>query len=593
MFKFIKSKTAAVILAWIFALLIPASSIAADKEVVSTNDPLLTAMLTELKRTKENLRLPEQPEPYFISFWIQENATASISGKNGAITQMYPELHPYRIADVQIRVGSHETDNTNLPFSERFSREDYEEMLEGGRWEASYVPIKGDDASLRATLWLKSDMAYKKAISDYQKKKILQATTVEEDKVNDFSKEKPSIFISPVKEVSFEAEKWEKIIRRVTGYLVSRPGIIEPTMNVEAERIINYYVNTDGTVMRTSEVFYSVYVYAWTRTPEGMKVSNFRLFFVRDPRELPDEQELLSTAEVFSKELSELCKAEELKPYTGSAILGPDVAGVFFHEALGHRLEGERQRMPESGQTFKGKIGEKIIPDFLTVTDDPTRERFNNTTLAGFYTHDDEGIPAQKVVLVEKGILQNYLMSRTPVKGFDHSNGHGRNASPIFGMGAAGRMANMIIDSENKVSLQKLKSMLIEETKKQGKPYGLIIKHAEAGETNTSASRGFSGGSFQAFKATPVFVYKVDVETGEEKLVRGVELVGTPLVSLEKIIATGDDAGVFNGTCGAESGMIPVSTVSPSILTSQIEVQRIGGKSKKPPILPSPFSGNR
>jgi predicted Zn-dependent protease len=589
MFKHIKNKTIAVLLAGIFALLIPAGSIAADKEAVSTNDPLLKAMLSELKRSKENLRLPEQPAPYFISYWIQETSTASISGKNGAIIIMQPEFHPFRIADVQIRVGSHEMDNTNLPLSDRFSSDDYDEMFDESRLGASFVPIKGDEASLRSALWLKSDQAYKKAISDYQKKKILQTTTVDEEKINDFSIENPNVFIGPVKEASFETEKWEKIIRKITGYLAAKPDIIEPAMNIEAEKIINYYVNTDGAVIRTSEVFYSLSIYARARTSDGMKVSNFRLFFVRDPKELPDEKELLSTAEIFSKELSELSKAEELKPYTGPAILGPDVAGVFFHEALGHRLEGERQRMPESGQTFKGKVGEKIIPDFLTVTDDPTKERFNNTTLAGFYMYDDEGIPALKVMLVEKGILKNYLMSRTPIKGFDNSNGHGRNANPMYGTGAVGRMANMIIDSENKVSLQKLKSMLIEEAKKQGKPYGLIIKHAEAGETNTSASQGF-GGSFQAFRATPMFVYKVDAETGEEKLVRGIELVGTPLVSLEKIIATGDDAGVFNGTCGAESGMLPVSIVSPSILTSQIEVQRTGGKSKKPPILPSPFT---
>ncbi len=588
MLKFIQKIFMGIVLG-VFFVLIPVGSIAVDKEAISVDNALLIAMQTELKRSQENLRLPEQPVPYFISFWAQERASVFIHGKNGAITRVHPELHPYRIADVQIRVGSHEMDNTNLPLSSRFN---YEEMFGEGGWEISYVPIKGDEASLRATLWLKSDKAYKKAIADYQKKKALQATIIDIDKVDDFSKEKPSVFISPIKEVSFDQEKWGEMIRKVTGYLVTKPEIIEPNMRVEAERVTNYYVNTDGTVLQTSEVFYTVYLYAWTRTPDGMKVSNFRHFFVRDPKELPDEQTLLSEAEVFSKELVELREAEELKPYTGPALLGPDVAGVFFHEALGHRLEGERQRIPESGQTFKGKIGERIIPEFLTVIDDPTRNRFNGTTLTGFYTHDDEGIPGQKVVLVEKGILKNYLMSRTPIKGFNQSNGHGRSTGPLWVMKPVGRMANLIVESEKRLSWQELKSMLIEEVKQQGKPYGLIIRRVRAGETNTRTSQGFFGGAFQAFKATPILVYRVNVDTGEEELVRGVELVGTPLISLEKIIATGDNMEVFNGTCSAESGQIPVSVVSPSILTTQVEVQRIGGKSKKPPILPSPFSDN-
>ena len=587
MFKSIQKIILAGVVLGLFFVQTPIGSPAVEEETISIDDTLLIAMMTELKRTQEKLRLPEQPVPYFISIWVQERATAFMYGKNGAITRVHPDFHPHRIADVQIRVGNYETDNTNLPLGSRF---DYEEMFDEGEWEISKLPIKGDETALRATLWLKSDRAYKKAIADYQKKKALQATMIETDKVNDFSREKPSVFIGPVKEISFDQEKWERIIRKVTGYLASTSGIIEPTMKVEAERVTNYYVNTDGTILRTSDVFYTVYLKAWTRTKDGKKMNNFRHFFVRDPEELPDEQTLLSEAEAFRKELVALCDAEELKPYTGPAILGPDVAGVFFHEALGHRLEGERQRMPESGQTFKGKIGEKILPEFLTVTDDPTMERFNGKTLTGFYTYDDEGIPGQKVVLVEKGVLKNYLMSRTPIKGFNKSNGHGRSASPFWGMKPVGRMANLIVESEKRVSLQKLKAMLIEEAKQQGKPYGLIIRHVKGGETNTYASRGFFGGSFQAFKATPILVYKVDVETGEETLVRGVELVGTPLVSLEKVIATGDDMKVLNGTCGAESGQVPVSMVAPSILTKQIEVQRIGGKAKRPPILPSPFS---
>jgi TldD protein len=564
----------------------------ADNELILKEDSLLIAMRDELKRAQENLRLPEQPLPYFISFWIQERASASLSGKYGAITHSHPDLHPHRTANVEVRVGSYEFDNSNLPLSTRFNPDDLEDMFEEYDWQFARVPIEGDNPSLRVALWLMTDLAYKRAIGDYSKKKTLQVTTGKKDKMSDFSRENPNVFVGPINKVSFEKEVWEDSIRKVTRYLSTKPGVIEPSMDVKAERIVNYYVNTEGAILRTSEVFYTVEIQAWARTPDGMKIRNFRNYFVHDPKELPDRERFVSEAEILYKELFEVCGSEEFKPYTGPAILGPDVAGVFFHEALGHRLEGERQRMPESGQTFKGKIGEKILPEFLTVIDDPMMDRYNGKTLTGSYIYDSEGVSGQKVTLVDKGVLKNYLLSRTPIEGFDRSNGHGRSEAPTMWALSAhtvGRMTNFIVASEKKVQWQELKSMLIDEAKRQGKPYGLIIRHVRAGETNTQAPKKFFGEVFQAFRTTPVLVYAVNVETGKEKLVRGVELVGTPLVSLEKILATGDDEEVFNGTCGAESGQVPVSIVSPSILTAQVELQRIGGKPKSAPILPSPF----
>jgi len=591
MLRSVRLRIFCLILSGIFFVFVPFESSAGSKQSES-EDPLLTAMQTELKRTQKGLQLPEQPAPYFIGFWVQEKASATISGKYGAITHSHPDFHPFRTAGVQVRVGSYKFDNTNLPLRLRFNPEDVMDILEEGDWRLSQVPTEGGEASLRAALWLMSDMAYKRAIGDYQKKRISQATSVDNGKdgqPDDFSKETPNRFIGPLQEVSFDENMWKDIIRKVTGYLAAKTGIMEPSMDVRDDRFINYYVNTEGTIIRTSEVFYTVEINAWMRTPDGMKVHSFRNFFVRDSGELADIKTFMSEAESLAKELGELNNAEEFKPYTGPAVLGPDVAGVFFHEALGHRLEGERQRMQDSGQTFKEKVGEKILPEFLTITDDPTLHKFKGKTVAGFYEYDDEGVGAQKTVLVEKGILKNYLLSRTPIKGFNKSNGHGRSQLWGIFVNTTGRMANLIVDSDKKLSLEKLKSMLIEEARKQGKPYGLIIRRVTGGETNTQASQGMFGGPFQAFKATPVLVYAVDVETGKEKLVRGVELVGTPLVSLEKVIATGDDADIFNGACGAESGKIPVSVISPSILTAQVELQRIGGNPKRPPILPSPF----
>jgi predicted Zn-dependent protease len=215
------------------------------------------------------------------------------------------------------------------------------------------------------------------------------------------------------------------------------------------------------------------------------------------------------------------------------------------------------------------------------VHDNPTLARWGDTDLRGYYKFDDEGVPAQDVTLVENGVLKTFLMSRSPVQDFKHSNGHGRRAP---GADVVGRMGNTIIYSSKTTSFPELRKMLIDECKKQDKPYGLIFDDITGGFTGTRR-RGV-----QTFKVLPVVVYRVYADGREDELVRGVDIVGTPLTSFSKIIYTGDDPDVFNGTCGAESGAVPVSGVSPSILVSEIEVEKRRREQDKPPILTPPIA---
>jgi len=273
--------------------------------------------------------------------------------------------------------------------------------------------------------------------------------------------------------------------------------------------------------------------------------------------------------------------APAIDPYTGPAILEAEAAGVLFHEAVGHRLEGDRMDNDAEGKTFKGQIGRAILPSFITIVDDPTLATLGGKSLNGYFRYDDEGIPAQRVPLVVGGELKNFLLSRHPVDGFLRSNGHGRaqlNRRPVA------RMANLITSSTKQVSDAELKQMLIAEAKRQGKPYGLIIRDIQGGNTNTSSF------GYQAFKGIPRMVYRVDARDGKETLVRGVEVVGTPLSAVSKIVATGKTQGVFNGFCGAESGNVPVSTVAPATLLREIELQRVVEGRDRPPLLPSPAS---
>jgi predicted Zn-dependent protease len=280
-------------------------------------------------------------------------------------------------------------------------------------------------------------------------------------------------------------------------------------------------------------------------------------------------------------ELLALRNAPVLDPYTGPALLAPEAAGVLFHEAVGHRLEGERQNDDKDGRTFKGQVGKPILPGFLTIVDDPTLARFGGVSLNGLYKYDDQGVPAQRTVLVDRGVLKTFLMSRAPVAGFARSNGHGRS-SP--GRDPVARMANLVVQSDRTLAPAKLKEALIAEARRQEKPFGLLIRDVTGGNTDTS------GYAYQAFKGQPRLVYKVDAKTGEETLVRGVEIVGTPLTSLGKITATGDDPRVFDGYCGAESGFVPVSTVAPTVLIAEIELQRTRKDTGRSPVLTSPWA---
>jgi predicted Zn-dependent protease len=288
----------------------------------------------------------------------------------------------------------------------------------------------------------------------------------------------------------------------------------------------------------------------------------------------------MAQARQLVQEVEALRASPLVDPFAGPAMLSGRAAAVFFHEVFGHRAEGHRQKSLNEGQTFARKVGDVILPEFISIYDDPTERRVGGSVLLGNYAFDDEGVAAQRVTLVEKGVLRSFLMSRSPLTGFPNSNGHGRRQ---VGFPAVSRQGNLIIRSEKTVSNQQLRQMLIAEIKRQGKPFGLLIDDLEGGFTFTG--RGLP----QAFQMLPLVVYRVYADGRPDELVRGVDVAGTPLVSLEKILATGDTPEVFNGYCGAESGSVPVSAVAPAILVEILEVQKKETSTDKPPILPHPL----
>jgi predicted Zn-dependent protease len=368
--------------------------------------------------------------------------------------------------------------------------------------------------------------------------------------------------------------------------MLDEEQLIDSAVDVSATRVVRYLASSEGRSIVDEFTLYAIQVEAWARADDGMLLDNGRSFYARDVGDMPSPEAIQHEVDMMVRQLVELRNAPTIDPYTGPAILAGQASGVLFHEAVGHRLEGERQRDEEEGRTFKGRVGKVVIPEFITVIDDPTRQSHNDKPLNGFYEFDDQGIEAQPALLVEKGVLRGFLKSRAPIEGSPHSNGHGRAQGPQQAMA---RMANTIVETsaDKSVPYDELKKMLLAEVRKQGKPYGLIIKDITGGSTNTS------GYGYQAFKGSPRLIYRVDPHTGVETLVRGAELVGTPLTSINKIVAASVETDVFNGYCGAESGYVPVSAVAPALLTTEIELQRTQQSSERPPILRAPWLGDK
>jgi len=304
-----------------------------------------------------------------------------------------------------------------------------------------------------------------------------------------------------------------------------------------------------------------------------------QLASANDPANAPDDRAVLAQCAILQKEMEGLVKAPLVEPFAGPAMLTGRASAVFFHEVFGHRSEGFRQKDINEGQTFARKVGEPILPDFISIVDDPTQARLGSSILLGNYPFDDEGVAAQRVTLVDKGVLKNFEMSRQPIVGFPQSNGHGRRQ---VGLAPVSRQGNLIVESSKKVTNAELRRMLIAEVKRQGKQFGLLIDDIAGGFTFTGR------GQPQAFQVQPLVVYEVFADGRPDMLVRGVDIVGTPLVSLTKIMATGDTPEVFNGYCGAESGSVPVAAAAPAMLISEMEVQKKQSSTDRPPILPHP-----
>jgi TldD protein len=540
---------------------------------VAKPSPLIGAMQTELDRSFRTLGTQDIPA-YFIAYTLTDTQRAEVSGSNGALLSSSEERN--RWLQVAVRTGTYDMDDTHK-VGER-------QLATGG--PGTFAPVDDDPEVLRRAIWLETDDQYRAAAEALIKIRTSREVKVEtaEGRAPDFSKEQPHKWYGPQVSFSLDRKPWEERVRAYTKGFRESPAILNSIVTFSALAQNIYQVNTEGTQLQFGQIRYRLELFIQGKAADGMDIERYYNFDWVDPKDAPDDKAVAMASATLRKEMEGLVKAPINEPTVGPAMLTGRAAAVFFHEVFGHRAEGHRQKDITEGQTFAKKVGEQILPEFLSIVDDTTRKKLGGEDLLGYYQFDDEGVPAQNVTLVDRGVLKNFEMSRSPLVGFPHSNGHGRRQ---LGATPVSRQGNLIVESTKTVTNAQLRAKLVELIKQQSKPYGLLIDDIAGGFTFTGR------GQPQAFQVQPLVVYKVFADGRPDELVRGVDIVGTPLAALTKIVATGDTPEVFNGYCGAESGSVPVSAASPAILTSELEVQKKETSTDRPPILPPPAHDTR
>jgi len=530
---------------------------------------LMDAMTTELHRAFTSLGKQgddKQLPPYFLSYSVSEASAVSIRAQFGALVDS--SSNRVRVTDVQVRVGDPKLDNTHGTHR-------------GSAVTTLQLPLTDDRDALARTLWVATNNGYGTALDNYLRVKTeAEVRAKEEDTSPDFSQELPQTYIGkPAPLVVVDEAAWERRVKGLSKVFREYPDVYQNMVVLTAQNETDYFASSEGSKVVMPHTQARLVVLAVTRAEDGMDLYREQTFEAETVEGLPAQAELESAIRKLGKSLEALRQAPVTEPFDGPAILSGRASAVFFHEVLGHRLEGQRQRGNEEGQTFTKEVGKEVLPTFLSVADDPTATKYGTTWLSGSYEYDDEGQKARRVDLIQDGVLKTFLMSRLPIASFAASNGHGRAQT---GKVPTGRQGNLIVTSTKSVPETELRKQLIEEAKKQGKPYGLYFEDISSGFAVTQRS------SPQAFSVVPLVVWRVYVDGRPDELVRGVSIVGTPLAAMKKILVTSDESEVFNGECGAESGTVPVSAVAPAMLLSEMETQKQPTGTARPPILPIP-----
>ncbi|MBR4682979.1 MAG: hypothetical protein IKP06_06750 [Elusimicrobiaceae bacterium] len=531
----------------------------------------LRLMSAELKRGIKTFK-KLNPPVYYLSYTYEDKHIIDLQAEQGGL--LSDPAHNTALV-VFARAGSPVMDNTRLLKGEDNYNRVFTKKVDG------VDPFDANPTAFRLALWRATQQMAETAQEEFGKVKTnSQAAAERQDNSNDFVLPPLSRFCREQELKTFDTEKISRLLLKASELVKGKSFVQDSNFSFRVEQGHRYFADSVGTQLKIPFLFVRLSYDLRNQLADGAELERTNAYDVVDENQLPSEEQFLQDVRQSLAELEALSKAPEADPVTAPAILRSRAMAVFVHEVLGHRLEGHRQKQDSFGKTFTSKIGQAVTAPFVTIVDDATLSSFKGKPLRGFYEYDDEGVKAVPVTLVQAGVLRGFLMSSSPIENFTVSNGHGRAA---LGKAPVARMGNTRLMASQTVSYEELEKQLLQEIRAQQKPYGYIIEDLSGGFTMTDTDMP------QVFKLEPKLVYRMYPD-GKKEIVRGADIVGTPLVSFGQILAAADDDDVFNGTCGAESGWVPVSAISPSVLLKSLEIERTAKREKKPPLLPPPYS---
>ena len=537
----------------------------------SQEDPVLRLMAAELKRSDKILK-KLNPPVYYLSYTYEDKYSQRID-----VAQDGADAYARRNTALTVlaRAGSPKLDNTRPLKGEANYDRTFTKTVRG------VDPLAADPSAFTLALWRSTQQMAEAAQEEFSRVKTnSQTAAARQDTSDDFVIPPVARYCRQQELKTFNTEKIRQLLLKGSELTRGQPFVQDSSFSFNVEQGHRYFADSSGTRLKTPFLFVRLGYEISNRLADGTQLERVNYYDVIDESQLPSEEQFLADVRQSISELNALSNAPEADPVTAPAILKNRAMAVFVHEVLGHRVEGHRQKLDSFGKTFTSKIGQLVTAPFVTIIDDATLPSFNGQPLRGFYEYDDEGVKVRPVTLVENGLLRGFLMSSSPIEGFKTSNGHGRAS---LGKLPVARMGVTRLIASQAVPYDELEKQLLAEVRAQQKPYGYIIEDLSGGFTMTDTDMP------QVFKLEPKLVYRLYPD-GRKEAVRGADMVGTPLVSFGQIIAAADDDAVFNGSCGAESGWVPVSAIAPSVLLKSLEIEKTAKSEQKPPILPSPYS---
>jgi predicted Zn-dependent protease len=569
-------------------------------------DQTLRAMHDEMERSRTRLKIEGVDKPYYVEYRLLDFDFKTISSSFGSLVNSNTSRN--RAMSIDVRIGDYHLDSSNFITDEGF---------QGFLGTTGSVGIDRDYHSLRQDLWLSTDQAYKQAATQMSLKQAFLRSLTKPPEIDDFSQTTPLVQIDPRIEDNWTTRNWEDEARASSAALKNYPELSGVRVNYYMAYITYYLMNTEGTTIRTSRTIGAVEAAMDAQADDGMPVHNFYSVYVASPQDMPTPDVLSKSIAKAAEELIALRKAPNTPDYTGPVLFDAPAAGSLLAQALSPSLSGERpplsmlpaydEMMERMGgrSEWSGRVNTRVLPASVSLVDDPTMKEFNGTPLQGSYQIDDEGVKAQKVTIVQNGVLKDELMSRRPGPDFQASNGHARSA---LLSDTKALPSNLIFSSSSGLNAADMKKKFLDACKDDGHEWCLEVRKMDNPALSSLRQEDFNeligslAGGISSGLRMPLMVYRVYVSDGHEELVRGAHIEGLQMRTLRNIPAIGDDPAVFSymqnpaggfagtafGAFGSAQGGIPSTVIAPSLLLDEVEIRGFHGEPRRLPLVEAP-----